>query len=48
MYVKKNGDFLQSMVMEEDLKFCMVKAAPLTIDRSSCFEVLIFITFIDF
>ncbi|KAI6197548.1 hypothetical protein M3Y94_01237300 [Aphelenchoides besseyi] len=40
VYVKKNGDSLQSVVMEDDLKFCLVRPAPSAIERSACFELV--------
>ncbi|KAI6172458.1 hypothetical protein M3Y98_00975400 [Aphelenchoides besseyi] len=40
VYVKKNGDLLQSVVMEDDLKFCLVRPAPSAIERSACFELV--------
>ncbi|KAI6232731.1 hypothetical protein M3Y99_00997400 [Aphelenchoides fujianensis] len=40
LYVKKNGDSLQSVVMEDNLKLCLVRPAPSSIERSGCFELV--------
>lgn len=40
MYVKKSGDSLQSVTMEDNLRFCLVRPAPLSVERSSCFELV--------
>ncbi|CAD5217466.1 unnamed protein product [Bursaphelenchus xylophilus] len=40
MYIKKNGEQLQSMVMEDNLKLCLVRPAPSSIERSCCFELV--------
>jgi hypothetical protein len=41
MYIKKSGDSsLQSMVMEENLKLCLVRPAPMNVERCSCFELV--------
>lgn len=40
VYVKKNGDSLQSVIMEDNLKLCLVRPAPSSIERSGCFELV--------